>query len=216
MKQHGKIRIALERFFASHGFALLVTICVAIIAATALWTRSSPTLVAYATPPGGDGVNAASLWQQPLPAATPTPLPSPAPAQWVAPLSEYRLVRGFSGEAMAPSGVTGLWEVHQAIDLAAPAGSPVAAVADGRVKASGTDDFCGAWIEIVHPGGMISRYEALKLLGAYQPGDPVRAGQTIGFVGNSHLGETDLGPHLHLQIITDGSPVDPFDLLPAK
>lgn len=216
MKQHGRTRIALERFFASHGFALLVTICVAIIAATALWTRRSPTLIACATPPAGDGVDAASLWQQPLPAATPTALPSPAPALWVAPLSEYRLVRGFSGDTMAPSGVTGLWAVHQAVDLAAPAGSPVAAVADGRVKASGTDDFCGVWIEIAHAGGIVSRYEALKLLGACQVGDPVRAGQTIGFVGNSHLGEADLGPHLHLQIIRNDCSVDPFDLLPEK
>ena len=216
MKKHGGFRDSLERFFATQGFALLVTVCVAIIAATALWTRRDPAVVAYATPPVGDGVNAASLWQQHLPASTPTPLPSASPSKWCLPLGEYRVLRAFSGDTMSRSGVTGLWETHLAVDLTAPAGASVAAVSDGRVKASGTDAYCGTWIEIEHAGGIVSRYEALKLLGAYRPGDPVRAGQTIGFVGNSHLGEADIGPHLHLQIISDGRPVDPFKLLPEK
>lgn len=216
MKSLKGFRSAWEHCIGSYGFAMLVTICVAVIAATALWTRQSPSSATYATPPAGDGVNAASLWQQTLPAETPTALPSAAPLQWFSPLSGEEVLQGFSGTQMLRSPATGLWEVHHAVDLAAEAGTPVTAIADGRVTDCAADAYTGTWIEITHADGSVSRYASLALLGAFRKGDAVRAGQTIGFVGNTHQGEKDLGPHLHLEVFVGGEAIDPLSLFQDK
>lgn len=214
MKAFKRIREAFDRFAAGHGFALLTALCVAVITATALWTRSAPAPQPSATPPVGDNQQAAALWQQTLPASTPTPLPTAQPLLWQSPLAEVRVLQPFSADEMVQSGVTGVWAVHQAVDLAAEAGAPVAAMAPGRVLSCGTDDVDGTWIALEHTGGYVSRYAGLSLLGAFQPGDPVSAGQTIGFAGSTAIGETDLGPHLHLSVTLDGQSVDPLLLLP--
>lgn len=210
---HG-ITARLRRFIQGYGFALLSAICIGVITATALWTRQSegnmPTITppAYAVQPAG-----VSLQEALRSAATPTPLPTIQPALWQTPLDQYTVIQGYSPDVMVQSGSISLWSLHLGTDLQAEAGTPVVAMADGKVLACGEGTLDGTWIALSHSNGYISRYCSLALLGAYREGDSVRAGQTIGFVGNTSIGERDLGPHLHLEILHDGQSVDPLDLI---
>lgn len=203
------------KFIEGKGFALLVTLCVAVITGTAVWTGSSPSPSASPTPPPADERYAASLHQQSLSdAASPTPLPTQQPILWSAPLSQTNVLQAFAADTMLRSGVTGIWATHPALDLAASAGEPVAAMADGVVTACGEDPLDGIFLTLQHTGGYTTRYAGLAALAALQPGDAVRAGQTVGFVGNGVIHETDLEPHLHLQAFKDDMPVNPLSLLP--
>lgn len=201
-------------FVDGKGFAVIVTACVAVITGTAIWAGSDHSAPVMPTPPVSGEQSAASLLQESLRnAATPTPLPTVSVILWQSPLPEISTLRGFSDTALVQSGVTGLWSLHEGIDLRAELGAPVTAIADGNVNASGEDVLDGVWAEITHPGGYSVRYAGLSMLAAIQPGDRVRAGQTIGFIGNGVIGESDLGPHLHLEISHDGKPVDPMTIL---
>lgn len=211
---------ATRRFMAfaeGKGFALLITLCIAVIVASALYTRQAQPPQPGATPPALKGeYPAAALWQDPLASfPSPTPLPQQHPILWRSPLSDYAVLRGFSGD-MLQSGVTGLWQVHAGVDLSADAGAPVMAMADGVVDECVTAGLDGARLSIIHDQGYVSRYASLSMHGACKPGDRVRAGQTIGFVGATKVDESDLGPHLHLEILKDDVPLDPLLLLPDR
>lgn len=213
MKKIKRISQSVTKSVRGHGFALLTALCVGIITATALYTRGNMSpQPAAATPPAGNRP-AAALWQQSLPASTPTPLPTVQALLWQSPLPELQVMRVFSSDSMMRSGVTGMWSVHPAVDFSADTGAPVVAMAPGRILEIGVQQINGTWIAIEHTGGYVSCYASLSLLGALKPGDPVSAGQTVGFIGNSHMEETDLGPHLHLSVTKDGTPVDPMSLL---
>ena len=202
---------SLIRFAQGKGFALLTVLCVGVITTTALWTRHEPVAPAvHATPPAVERPASVQMQQSLLAAVTPSPLPTQQPLLWRAPLEELDVIRVFSGTDMLRSGTTGLWTVHHAIDLSDDAGAPVSAMADGRVLRC---DDNGSWIVLAHTGGYESCYSSLSLLGPYRTGDPVRAGQIIGFVGNTIPDEADLGPHLHLQVLANGSAIDPLELL---
>ena len=202
---------SLIRFAQGKGFALLTVLCVGVITTTALWTRHEPVAPAvHATPPAVERPASVQMQQSLLAAVTPSPLPTQQPLLWRAPLEELDVIRVFSGTDMLRSGTTGLWAVHHAVDLSADAGVPVSAMADGRVLRC---DENGSWIVLAHTGGYESCYSSLRQLGPYRTGDPVRAGQIIGFVGNTIPDEADLGPHLHLQVLANGSAIDPLELL---
>ena len=213
MSRWKKLSEGWRRLMDGHGFALLVTICVAVITMTAIWSsRPAQTPVIPTLPPDQERQASALQQQSLLEAATPTPLPDSQPILWQSPLEGAEVLRAFHADVMVPSGVTGLWAVHPAVDLSAEAGTPVLAMADGHVAACGEDALTGHWIEVEHRNGCTSRYAGLALLSALREGDPVKAGQTLGFVGNGMLNEADLGPHLHLEVHQQGVAIDPTDL----
>ena len=214
MKLHKKTAAALDRLMAGRGLALLTVVCVAVITATALWTQHTTTPGYDAAPTSGN-LQAAALWQQSLPAASaPTHLPTRRPLLWQAPLTDLNVITPFSLDTMKKSGVTGIWSVHAAVDLAAPSGTPVVAMAPGSILDCADQGLDGAWISVAHADGYVSRYAGLSFLGAFKPGDPINAGQTVGFIGNSVIAEKDLPPHLHLQILHNDQPIDPMALFP--
>ena len=61
--------------------------------------------------------------------------------------------------------------------------------------------------------GVIVRYANLSMLYAIRAGDPVRAGQTIGFIGRTMPEESNLPAHLHLRIVDGDTTVDPEKVL---
>lgn len=201
------------RFVEKQGFPIIVTLCVAVITATALWTSRQEEPYVSPTPPVVDNVSAAQLMQQSLKeVATPSPLPTEAPQSCCAPLDEITVVRPFGIETMVQSGITGLWSIHDAVDLKASQGAKIYAIADGVVTAAGKDHLLGVWMQIDHGSGVEALYAGMIMAGDYIPGDDVRAGDTIGFAGNGVLDETDLGPHLHLRVTQDGVALDPSTL----
>ncbi|WP_019585674.1 peptidoglycan DD-metalloendopeptidase family protein [Deinococcus apachensis] len=97
---------------------------------------------------------------------------------------------------------------HGGVDLAAPAGTPVYAAADGTVTESGY----GAYGMNVYTaqGDSTLVYGHLSRT-AVTPGQAVRRGDLLGEVGCTGI---CTGPHLHFEVRLDGRAVDPLALLP--
>lgn len=89
--------------------------------------------------------------------------------------------------------VTGRRAMHRGVDLRGRLGSPVYAVAAGKVVLSGSDPFAGNKIGIRHRDGSTSYYYHLQKRGV-KKGDWVRSHQIIGNVGRT--GRVT-GAHLH-------------------
>lgn len=103
---------------------------------------------------------------------------------------------------------------HQGIDYAAPIGTPVSCVADGRVISAGWSGGYGRLVRVGHRDGFESRYGHLSRFGkGIKPGAPVTQGQIIGYVGSTGL---STGPHLHYEVRKYGSPVNPLRLNPPR
>lgn len=200
------------RFVEKQGFPIIVTVCVAVITATALFTRQNQTAYVSPTPPPAEHISAAQLLQQSLTsAATSTPSPTAAPVTWAAPMDSMELLRGFDSTTMVRMD-SSIWAIHDAIDLKADAGTPIYAIGDGEVIAAGNDALQGAWLTIGHADNVEATYAGMALVNDYLPGDTVRKGDTIGFCGSGPLDEASIGPHLHLRATMDGQAIDPCSL----
>lgn len=95
---------------------------------------------------------------------------------------------------------------HYAVDLVAPRGTPVKAIANGTVLFAGWTTETGYVIILEHQEGITSVYKHNGSLSKVQ-GDMVKAGEVIGSIGNT--GELTTGPHLHFELWRKGKPVDP-------
>ncbi len=104
------------------------------------------------------------------------------------------------------------WRNHNGVDYGAPRGTPVFAVASGTVKSAGRRGVFGRLVVLDHPG-FTTRYAHLSRIADLRPGDPVEAGQLIGYVGSSGL---STGPHLHFETWVGGRPVDPERFSPPR
>jgi murein DD-endopeptidase MepM/ murein hydrolase activator NlpD len=98
------------------------------------------------------------------------------------------------------------------VDIGQGLGLPVRAAASGVVAFSGGDPCCsyGYYVDIVHPGGYMTRYGHLMTPSFLKAGDRVTQGQIIGVSGATGFAT---GPHLHFEIRFNGVPLDPLRLL---
>ena len=184
-------------------FLLMALLCVSVIVGTALWTRQAEFARVTPTPPISGDISAAQLLQQSLDSAqtaTPAPTVSPTVRSVTMPLESMTLLRPFDNTRMRQSSATGLWALHDAADYAGAEGAKVSAMADGTVINCADCGIFGAYAE-------------LSMLYAIRAGDPVRAGQTIGFIGRTMPEECDLPAHLHLRIVVGDTAVDPEKVL---
>jgi murein DD-endopeptidase MepM/ murein hydrolase activator NlpD len=99
--------------------------------------------------------------------------------------------------------------VHRGVDLRAPEGTPVRAMAAGRVRFAGWMDGYGNVVWIDHPGKLISVYAHLSDIDVLV-GRPVDRGAQIGISGSTG---TTSGPHLHFEVWKNGRQVDPVAFL---
>lgn len=99
---------------------------------------------------------------------------------------------------------------HKSIDIAAPAGTAIKSVQDGKVTANGWVDGYGWTIEVTHANGYVSMYHHMQNSSSVAVGTEVKQGQTIGNIGSTG---NSTGPHLDLTITKDGTPVDPASLI---
>jgi murein DD-endopeptidase MepM/ murein hydrolase activator NlpD len=104
---------------------------------------------------------------------------------------------------------------HAGQDYTAPRGTPVRAVAGGRVRLARDFYYSGLTLLVDHGAGLVSQYFHLEKLLAAE-GDTVAAGQVIGRVGSTGRAT---GPHLHLGVRLFEQRVDPetlWGLFPGK
>lgn len=122
------------------------------------------------------------------------------------PLRYTRISSGFSRSRLHP--IFKVNRPHLGIDYAAPAGTPVAAVGDGRVLSAGWNKGFGWCAEIRHNGSYCSAYGHLsRFAPGVRQGAAVRQGQIIGYVGSTGWAT---GPHLDFRFKRDGRPVNPM------
>jgi murein DD-endopeptidase MepM/ murein hydrolase activator NlpD len=95
---------------------------------------------------------------------------------------------------------------HAGLDFGAAWGSPIVAAADGQVIAAGWSGGYGREVEVAHGGGVVTLYGHMSGIAA-SPGETVRQGQVIGYVGSSGL---STGPHVHFEVRVNGRAVDPM------
>ena len=111
---------------------------------------------------------------------------------------------------------------HEALDIAAPRGTPVLAVADGRIAKLFHSVPGGHTVYQFSADGAHAYYYA-HLEGyaeGLREGAAVRAGETLGYVGTSGNAPPD-APHLHFAVFRlgpekawwKGTPVNPYPLL---
>lgn len=83
----------------------------------------------------------------------------------------------------------------------------VVAVLDGTVLEVKKDDLLGNVVQIRHENETISTYQSLSEV-SVQKGSAVKQGDVIGKSGTNNV-ETDLGSHLHFELILNGVTVNP-------
>lgn len=120
-------------------------------------------------------------------------------------------VRGhvLSGFGYRRDPFTGMQEMHYGLDIAAPAGTPIVAPADGRVVSSGWQTGMGRCIEIDHGFGIRTHFGHCRSLNV-SAGAKVRRGQIIATVGSSGRAT---GTHLHYGVQVNGTWVNPGNYL---
>lgn len=99
---------------------------------------------------------------------------------------------------------------HAGLDMHAPLGTPVRAVNDGEVVLAKEQWTAGQSICLDHGGGIFSKYAHLSELHVTL-GASVAQGQVIALSGNT--GSQKPAPHLHFDIIINGTHVDPRDFM---
>lgn len=98
---------------------------------------------------------------------------------------------------------------HNGIDFAAPRGTPVYSVAKGYITFVGRQSGYGNIVKIDHPGPYETAYAHLQgFADGIEEGMEVEKGRVVGYVGSTGLAT---GPHLHFELLKDGSFVNPFE-----
>lgn len=116
------------------------------------------------------------------------------------------LTGSFGGRSDPLTGQPGF---HQGIDISTEKGQPVFAAADGVVEAASYTGDYGNLVLLRHDFGLATRYGHLSRFAA-QPGQRVTRGDVIGYVGSTGR---STGSHLHYEILANGNPINPLQLL---
>jgi murein DD-endopeptidase MepM/ murein hydrolase activator NlpD len=121
-----------------------------------------------------------------------------------APLSYQRISSRFSLARRHP--IFRVVRPHRAIDYAAPAGTPVVAIGDGRVTFAGWQNGYGNIVEVRHANGFATRYAHFsKIASNIHAGAQVTQGEVVGYVGQTGHAT---GPHLHFEMLRKGEKID--------
>jgi murein DD-endopeptidase MepM/ murein hydrolase activator NlpD len=128
------------------------------------------------------------------------------------PVDGARLTSGF-GMRMHP--ILGYTRMHKGVDFGVPTGTPIYAAGEGVVEFSGWAGGYGRFVKIKHNPHMETAYGHMSRIALTTTvGHHVSQGQIIGYVGMT--GDAT-GPHLHYEVLKDGSQVNPINVtIPAS
>lgn len=117
------------------------------------------------------------------------------------PLSENtQVTSGFGQRGLRP---------HQGVDLKVSRGKPVVAASSGVVINAGVASGFGNRVEIQHRNGYSTIYAHLDKI-RVREGQKVQSGQRVGDAGDTGL---STGVHLHFEIHSDGTPINPTKII---
>ncbi len=117
----------------------------------------------------------------------------------------------FSGDELVKSSTMNDWRTHNGTDYLAEDGEVVRAVYSGEVIKTVEDPLWGKTVEIKLDSGYVAVYAGLKSW-SVAPGDRVSQGDAIGEAGNTSILESADSMHLHLEIKSGDSYIDPESL----
>ncbi len=116
------------------------------------------------------------------------------------PVGNYQLTSGFGPR----------WgRQHRGIDMAVPLGTNVSAAAAGTVITAEYNESYGNYVQIDHGYGIVTTYAHLSSI-AVETGQTVDRGQLIAYSGSTG---NSTGPHLHFEVIDNGSYLNPLEHL---
>ena len=122
------------------------------------------------------------------------------PPTYIKPITGGRFTSGFKMR----------WgRMHKGIDWATPVGTAVRASCGGTVVSAGWSSGYGYCITLRHPDGRQTRYAHLSKI-LVSAGQHVDQNERIALSGNTGR---STGPHLHFEIIINGSQVNPLSYL---
>jgi murein DD-endopeptidase MepM/ murein hydrolase activator NlpD len=130
------------------------------------------------------------------------------------PLEFTRISSRYSGNRFHP--VQKRWKAHRGTDFAAPKGTPIRAVGDGIVLEAKYGKYNGRYVKIRHNSTYTTQYLHMsRIASGMKPGQKVKQGQTIGFVGSTGLAK---GNHLCYRFWRNGVQIDALrvDLPPSE
>lgn len=123
------------------------------------------------------------------------------------PISDGILRSGF-GTRFHP--ILGYSRPHTGIDWSNKVGTPILAAGNGTIRMADWKSGYGRHIEIQHANGYVTTYSHMSGFAKnIAAGTKVRQGQVIGYLGSTGL---STGPHLHYEVLINGSHVDPLKI----
>jgi murein DD-endopeptidase MepM/ murein hydrolase activator NlpD len=208
------------RSFNGKGYYIALILCAAAIGISGYlyYQNNDPNNASLATPTAGVGDPDGNDIQVVAPDPTKKPSVGILPTQPAdgalktgLPVSGQTIM-DYAMDCLSYNPTTRDWRVHNGIDIAAEAGTPVCAAADGTVYTVYEDDTMGTTVVIRHPGGYVTVYSSMESADV-AAGDTVTLGQTIGKVGNTALLESEVGDHLHFAVSHNDEAMDPNEFL---
>jgi murein DD-endopeptidase MepM/ murein hydrolase activator NlpD len=122
------------------------------------------------------------------------------------PVRYGRITSGFSTHRFHP--ILKFRRPHLGVDYAAPRGTPIRAVGEGKVLFAGRRGGAGNMVKIRHNATYQTMYKHMKgFAKGIKAGAHVQQGQVIGYVGTTGL---STGPHVHFEFYQAGRFVDPL------
>ena len=118
-----------------------------------------------------------------------------------------------SGFGMRPHPILRYNRMHEGVDFRAEVNTDVYATGDGIVIHASRRGAFGNLLEIDHGFGIVTRYAHLSSFASgIRVGAQVKRGDIVAFSGNTGR---SAGPHLHYEVLVDGSPQDPINYMIA-
>ena len=132
---------------------------------------------------------------------------------FISPVSAGTVIGKWSADIPVFSNTMEDYRVHLGVDIEADAGTPVYAAADGTVESVEFHPMMGQTVVITHADGYKSVYRNMQTTvpSGIEAGASVKAGEEIGYVGDTALVEISENPHLHFEIYKDDICENPMD-----
>ncbi len=125
-----------------------------------------------------------------------------------APLRFSRISSGYSNSRLHP--ILKIRRPHRGVDYAAPKGTPIYSIGDGKVIKKGYTKSAGYYIKVRHNSVYTSGYNHLsRYPKGIKVGQRVVQGQVVGYVGRTGYAT---GPHLDFRVWKNGYPIDPLKI----